>query len=66
MNVYLKKNGDEYLQLASGIDRMSVDFVIVDGADEFQTSVITERSPFRVNHNLGRIVVVAVPRFHIF
>ena len=53
-----------YLQLASGIDRMSVDFVIVDGADEFQTSVITKGSPFRVDDHLARIFMITIPRLH--
>jgi len=44
---------------------MGVDFVIVDGADEFQTPVIAERSPLGVDDHLAGVVVVAVPRFHI-
>ena len=51
--------------MPSGVERVLVDSPVVLGPDEFERSVVTERTPFRVNDDLVGIVVVFVPQPHV-
>ena len=56
---------ESVIQLPSGVERVLVDSPVVLGPDEFERSVVTERTPFRVNDDLVGIVVVFVPQPHV-